>query len=496
MKFRLGLNQAQGASSGTDALTQGFGNAFQAMAMLPMLRAQAAEEAQDAETKRMLTGAQMRQADASSRQADAHAALYGQQTRAAQDELTRRSLPELIKSAALQNGVAPHQLEEFGQYATTGKLPGQYVAPSDGIGPVAPAPAYSDPEAAKRIWQTLGLTSNALAQGDKSVENVAAAAGKYQDQGIERQALDAAARGDDMAMSRLNTVRGKREFTPFAAVGTTGTALNQVTGAQPVANPAMNILFNQGEQAQIGQRNASAFASRTAGQENQAQIRKINQEITHARGGDWQYDSERGGQVNKLTGEFRPVTQGGAPIGAKKGAEKAMTEGQSKANLFGGRMLESDAILNELEKAGVYRPGNIKSTAETIGRIAGLGTDSMGGTLADAAGTLTNWTQSGGQQRVEQARRDFINAVLRRESGAAISPQEFVNAEKQYFPQPNDTKEQREQKRRARQIATTLMLQEVPESQRYRLGSIPPVNNRPGAEGSWDTPQRTVQVNY
>jgi hypothetical protein len=41
-------------------------------------------------------------------------------------------------------------------------------------------------------------------------------------------------------------------------------------------------------------------------------------------------------------------------------------------------------------------------------------------------------------QQITQAQRDFINAVLRRESGAAISPSEFENAAMQYFPQPGD----------------------------------------------------------
>jgi hypothetical protein len=38
----------------------------------------------------------------------------------------------------------------------------------------------------------------------------------------------------------------------------------------------------------------------------------------------------------------------------------------------------------------------------------------------------------------DQAERNFINAILRRESGAAISEQEFKNAENQYFPRPGD----------------------------------------------------------
>jgi hypothetical protein len=56
-------------------------------------------------------------------------------------------------------------------------------------------------------------------------------------------------------------------------------------------------------------------------------------------------------------------------------------------------------------------------------------------------------------QLQEQAERNFINAVLRRESGAAISSGEFSNAEMQYFPRPGDTDAVRAQKAANRQQA-------------------------------------------
>ena len=55
-------------------------------------------------------------------------------------------------------------------------------------------------------------------------------------------------------------------------------------------------------------------------------------------------------------------------------------------------------------------------------------------------------------KQIEQAQRDFINATLRRESGAAIAPSEFENAQLQYFPQPGDTREVVKQKQRNRQM--------------------------------------------
>jgi hypothetical protein len=155
----------------------------------------------------------------------------------------------------------------------------------------------------------------------------------------------------------------------------------------------------------------------------------------------------------------------GKPLPPK---DKPLNDGQSKANLFGTRMQEADRILTEQAAAGVKRPGVIKGVAESVGNVAGLGTESMGGALSDAAGSLTNWTQSDGQQQVEQAQRDFINATLRRESGASISPAEFRNANKQYFPQPNDSDAVLAQKARNRKIATEGVLAEVPEAKRSK----------------------------
>lgn len=54
---------------------------------------------------------------------------------------------------------------------------------------------------------------------------------------------------------------------------------------------------------------------------------------------------------------------------------------------------------------------------------------------------------------LEQSKRNFVNSVLRRESGAAIAPSEYESANKQYFPQPGDTKDVLEQKKRNREVA-------------------------------------------
>jgi hypothetical protein len=60
-------------------------------------------------------------------------------------------------------------------------------------------------------------------------------------------------------------------------------------------------------------------------------------------------------------------------------------------------------------------------------------------------------------QQYNQAQRDFVNAILRKESGAAISPSEFNNAAIQYFPQPGDGPDVSAQKAANRATAIAAM---------------------------------------
>lgn len=123
------------------------------------------------------------------------------------------------------------------------------------------------------------------------------------------------------------------------------------------------------------------------------------------------------------------------------GVEKPLTEFQGKAAGYGSRAAAADAIISEIGADGKAQPGLIKRSLEAMPVIG------------DSLGTMSNWTQSANQQQIEQAQRDFINAVLRQESGAAIAESEFNNAQKQYFPQPGDTPEVIAQKAMNRQTA-------------------------------------------
>lgn len=109
-----------------------------------------------------------------------------------------------------------------------------------------------------------------------------------------------------------------------------------------------------------------------------------------------------------------------------------MKDEESKAALYTNRMLKSEQVLRGVEGSGT-------SWWE---RHKGLMSDKTG------------YNMRGPEfQKFDQAQRDFINATLRRESGAVISDSEFDNANKQYFPMPGDTPEVIQQKRANRMEA-------------------------------------------
>jgi len=144
---------------------------------------------------------------------------------------------------------------------------------------------------------------------------------------------------------------------------------------------------------------------------------------------------------------------------------KAPTEFQGKSAAFGLRATEADKILGELK----YDPAAINSKASVaswplVGGALGAATNKFG--LSDD------------DQKAEQAQRDFINAVLRQESGAAIADSEFDNARKQYFPQPGDGAGVIAQKARARQLSIQGL-----QSNAGRAAMTAPA--APAASGGW-----------
>jgi len=155
--------------------------------------------------------------------------------------------------------------------------------------------------------------------------------------------------------------------------------------------------------------------------------------------------------VNTRTGQAQPIMAGGQPVAGGK----PLTESQSNATAFGMRAKQSDAILKDLESKGVTNTGIIRSA---VGGTLGL-TPFVGEKLEQATHSAMNVLPSvlGGpnekQQEFDAAKRNFITAVLRKESGATIQPSEFYNESQKYFPQVGDSDSVLKQKQEARQLA-------------------------------------------
>jgi hypothetical protein len=159
-------------------------------------------------------------------------------------------------------------------------------------------------------------------------------------------------------------------------------------------------------------------------------------------------------------GNIKPV-QGYTGKGA---GSKSLTDGQAKAVAFASRMENSNQIIDELAKAG--------REVSTPGSRAGYG-----------IGSAINAIQPDKAQQLDQAKRDFINAVLRRESGAVISPSEFDNAENQYFPQFGEGESVKANKAKNRRIALEGMKADIPSSMGDATGDI--IKRAGGATGTW-----------
>lgn len=140
----------------------------------------------------------------------------------------------------------------------------------------------------------------------------------------------------------------------------------------------------------------------------------------------------------KAPSGYRYNTQGNLeaiPGGPGDKTMQPMNEYQGKAALFADRLANSDQLINRLGSVGADPKQAAKASVPLIG----------------------NYLVSDDYQQYEQSKRDFLNAILRQESGAAIGKNEFESGEKQYFPQPGDSPETIKQKAKNRQIATQRM---------------------------------------
>lgn len=134
------------------------------------------------------------------------------------------------------------------------------------------------------------------------------------------------------------------------------------------------------------------------------------------------------GMLERVNGQWQPVTIGGKPVmpkGAGAGAGNA-TEGERKAATLLQRMQGSEAQLEaalKLDKSAA-KPGLVSSGLRSLGMD-----------------TVANTVTPENRQKVEAAQLDILDAALTLGTGAAYTKEQLEGYRKSYFPQLGDKPE-------------------------------------------------------
>ena len=147
---------------------------------------------------------------------------------------------------------------------------------------------------------------------------------------------------------------------------------------------------------------------------------------------------------NPNTNQITPVKSStGEPMLGSKGN---LNESQGNATAFGMRMAESNRIIEDLAKQGVNTPA-VASGLRNVPLVGGA----LGSAVNILPGALGGQTPE--EQQLIQAKTNFITAVLRKESGAAIGKDEYATEDNKYFPKLGDSQKVIDQKADARRLA-------------------------------------------
>lgn len=150
-----------------------------------------------------------------------------------------------------------------------------------------------------------------------------------------------------------------------------------------------------------------------------------------------------GVDVSWMYGAPSAPPEEGAPAGATKIGTKPPTEGEKSASNFANMMIQSAPNIQNIERQGfIMGPLDYQTLIEE--RVP------MGNYVADPTAQL-----------YANSAKVWIGAKLRKESGAAIPPDEIASEFKRFFPVPGDSLAVVKQKARARAQAEKGMVKQA-----------------------------------
>jgi hypothetical protein len=124
---------------------------------------------------------------------------------------------------------------------------------------------------------------------------------------------------------------------------------------------------------------------------------------------------EIGAKETEAAAKFRESGGDGGP--------GKITEAQSKSLGFGRRAMIADQMIEQIMSDPNANVSSLKTQIKS--------------SLPKWMGGIKNQRE----QDIATAKTSFVASVLRKESGAAVTPQEFETYDRMYFPQPGDSRE-------------------------------------------------------
>lgn len=275
-----------------------------------------------------------------------------------------------------------------------------------------------------------GLLATAL-RGGFNPKEISGYTGDLQEQGFRGDAVQRALAGDwNGANANLAGVASG----PVALAAVEGQNLinnRYLAGGGGISTTEQGQAGIKADAARAAASYASANSSNAAAQAALGRLGIAQQQFALERAGQWNPSGRVAG------------ASGGAGAAAAPGK---LTEGQSKDVLYFTRGNEANKLLQTLGgnlTAGGGQQGAIRGSLDAVLRgLPGVG---------DSA--AVNGLVSSERQQAEQAGSEFLASVLRKDTGAAITKEEFSTYGRMYLPQPGDSEQTLAQKARAREIA-------------------------------------------
>lgn len=265
----------------------------------------------------------------------------------------------------------------------------------------------------------LGAAIMGMADGQPNFSTFTGGAKDVASMTIDRNIQQALEAGNVAAARQLSAVKTDRVLPELGDGG--GVVFSPIDGGVDITELG---------DATIRQRDASAASSRASAQAALGRLGIAQQQFALQRAGQW----NPGGASGSAGGR------------AGSGAGVKLTEQQSKDLVYLRRGQSANDRLETLAD-------NMTASSGQQG-MRGLADQFIRGLPGELGETgAANYLVSGERQQAEQAAREFLSAVLRKDTGAAITTQEFDIYGRTYLPQPGDSPAVLAQKRQSRQEA-------------------------------------------